>query len=252
MPTVKTLCIFILLAASAQDWRSYEQQLEKVATHAMPAVVAVLNTDLGVIRGSAFFINEDGYFLTAAHVLKEYTPHSGRVVVTIRLRDESGSGKPFDVVEKDEKLDVALCKINGYAAIRKDGSFNVGSLELSSSPPTVGRLVVIAGFPLGSWNPAVQAGHIAADHTMFPVAGIAYHLFQVSVGGNQGDSGGPVIDFGTGKVIGITLIGSLSGRTSGQGITLQSSGLMYAVPISKISEMLTRHNIAVEGIGAAR
>src|SRR5215469_10670394 len=104
MPIVKTLCIFILLAASAQDWRSYEQQLEKVATHAMPAVVAVLNTDLGVIRGSAFLINEDGYFLTAAHVLKEYAPHSGRVVVLFLLREEPGRGKLFDDAKRFDKI----------------------------------------------------------------------------------------------------------------------------------------------------
>jgi S1-C subfamily serine protease len=178
--------------------------------------------------------------------LKEYVPHTAHLAVVFRQKDgEGGSGEWFDVIEKDDELDVALCQIRHFADIKKMGFFELGAVDLSTRALAVGRSVFIAGFPLGWWNASIQAGHIAAEHTILPPGGM-FDLFQVGVAGNQGDSGGPVIDLETGEVVGIVVRGSFNVGSEEQAITVQSSGLMYAVPVSKLSGLLSKHKIQIE------
>ncbi len=252
--------IFILAACGASSAQNVEKQLKRTAHDAEFAVLPVWYNDpvnianSGVV-GTAFLVASDGYFVTAAHVLEQYKPKSAQLTVSIRQRSGDMCGLWFDVVEKDEAHDLALCKTTVRLpkfTSRKDNPGTeqpTATLHFSSSPPVIGQFIAIAGFPLGSWNPAIQFGTIAAIRTTNPNAGRVpagqRELLQVSASGNKGNSGSPVIDLDTGDVIGVIVQAQPAPLFSSlQGIPLaQSSGIMLAVPASWVIDLLGRHGV---------
>jgi S1-C subfamily serine protease len=237
-----------------------ERELFRVGTELDHAVIALMDwgdnfpaePPPGVI-GSAFLVNDEGYFVTAAHNLEHYKPHSAKLVVMLRQVGGGGSGAWFDVVEKDEKRDLALCRITNYnpavlSKLAKDSKeefqFVVPwSLPLSAQQISVGQFMVIGGFPVSSWNPTVQMGHIAATKTINPTVAGGYDLFQVSVAGNQGDSGGPVVDLHTGNVVGVVVRGYIQLHPQSSNFVIQSSGIVMAAPVSWVAELLSKNNV---------
>jgi S1-C subfamily serine protease len=81
------------------------------------------------------------------------------------------------------------------------------SVQVSDAQPVTGEFVALAGFHLGSWNPTIQFGTVAAVRTISPNAGRVpagqCDLLQISASGNKGNSDSPVIDLDTEKVIGV-------------------------------------------------
>ncbi|HEY1529172.1 MAG TPA: serine protease [Candidatus Angelobacter sp.] len=253
-----------LQAAAQDDVSRFEKKLVETAQHVTPAVVPLFyskindqSSEFGVV-GSGFFVNADGYFITAAHVLERYKPNSGELTVTFRQRDGNGSGLWFDVVEKDEQHDLALCKlkvtpkeflyVTHKTLAERAGLF--ASLAVSTQAPETGRFVVIAGFPLQSWSPSIQLGTVAAIETINPSAGRVpagqRELLQISVAGNKGNSGSPVVELRSGKVIGVivqAVSAPLFAANDAQLPVAQSSGVMLAVPATWIQALLKRHNI---------
>ncbi len=241
----------------------------------------------GVV-GTGFLVDRQGDFVTAAHVvkIKEIGPAERRVKVRltaiIRQRSGDGSGVSFTVLEVDEGHDVALCHIDSFRVfppadsptaksqaqhLSEKGALSIedvahpfASLAISKSTPRVGHFVLVSGFPLGSWTPAIQFGLVSAVRTIYPpetpVAGVPKdrgQLLQISVSANHGNSGGPVIDLASGQVVGVILqivpaplaVGGQQLYDSG---TFAMSGIMLAAPASWVESLLTKHNIKSQGV----
>jgi S1-C subfamily serine protease len=193
---------------------------------------------------------------------------------TIRQKSGDGSGQPFSVIEEDDEHDIALCRIEGFKVYTPDKSPSVqafrkskdpnrtdtthpfASLGISDSLPDVGRFVVVSGFPLGSWTPTIQPGMVSATQTIYPsgpVAGVpkgTRDLLQITVSGNHGNSGGPVIDTCSGKVVGVILQLvpaplAINGQHYDAG-TFDMSGIMLAAPASWVGVMLKKHHLVSE------
>ena len=211
------------------------------------------------VVGTGFLINEQGYFVTAAHVLSLYEPNSSQLTATIRQKDGNGGGRWFDVVEKDERRDLALCKIKGYTPhppksfVRDhpDADTPFASLRVAGGLVRTGQFVALAGFPLGAWNPAIQFGTVAATETVNPNAGRVgagqRELIQVAIAGNKGNSGSPVISLDTEQVVAV-IVQALPAPLYAPGDSLlpvgQSSGIMLAVPSSWILDLLSRNHVS--------
>lgn len=258
---LKTLLILVFLAGSVQlEAQNTEVQLKRVAHNVDFAVFSVWYDQPGnppnmQVVGTAFLVTPDGYFVTAAHVLQEYKPKSAQMTVGWRQRSGDMSGLWFDVIEKDEAHDLALCKISaplGRFTVNKDNpgtEHPIASLRVSTGQPTTGEFIAIAGFPLGSWTPAIQFGTVAATSTTNPNAGRVpagqRELLQISASGNKGNSGSPVVELATGEVIGVIVQAEPAPLFSSvQGIPFaQSSGIMLAVPASWVRDLLKRHDI---------
>ena len=176
------------------------------------------------------------------------------MTVGLRQRSGDGSGIWFDIVEKDDAHDLALCKATApLKFIERKGNPGteqpIASLRVSSTAPTVGDFIAIAGFPLGSWNPAVQLGTVAATRTTNPNGGRVpagqRELLQISVPGNEGNSGSPVLELDTGEVIGVVVQAQPAPLfTPMKQIPLaQSSGIILAVPETWVQDLLKRHNV---------
>ncbi len=128
--------------AHADAGSSFSSALELTAFH--PETVRTLPADFsaildgvvtiksGAATGAGFIITEDGYVLTAAHVV------SGLKTVSVQLHN--GLVLDADVVRVDEGADVALIKLPGTSH---------KPLELAPDDPAVGVDVYTIGDPTG-------------------------------------------------------------------------------------------------------
>jgi S1-C subfamily serine protease len=169
--------------------------------------------------GTAFFVTDDGYLVTADHVVRGI--HKVRVKI---------GGKFFDakVVKAEQKVDLALLKIEG-------SSFTALPLA-GKKDPDLGADVFTIGFP----NPDVQGFEPKyTDGKISSLSGLRDDpsRFQVTVPLQPGNSGGPLINR-FGAVDGV-VVGSLN-----DAVMLVESGAVpqnvnYAVKTSTLREFLT-------------
>ncbi len=135
--------------------------------------------------GTGFFITEDGYLVTAAHVLADGS--------TFRVMTAKGV-LPARLVKCDSADDLAVLKAEG-------GQF---ALALQSSRGVrLGQSVATVGFPnvgLQGFMPKAARGDIAG------LAGAQDNPlhFQISVPVQPGNSGGPLVDL-RGNVVGVVV-----------------------------------------------
>ena len=254
------LTLIFLVASVPLKAQNVEGQLKQVAHNVDFAVLPVWYNQPGnqvnmQVVGTGFLVTPDGYFVTAAHVLQQYKPKSAQMTVGLRQRSGDIGGAWFDLIEKDEAHDLALCKIASPLGKFAENKSNPGterpvaSLRVSIVEPITGEFIAIAGFPLGSWSPAIQFGTVAATRTTNPNAGRVpagqRDLLQIGASGNKGNSGSPVVRLDTGEVIGVIVQAEPAPLFSAvEGIPLaQSSGIMLAVPASWVRDLLKRNNV---------
>jgi S1-C subfamily serine protease len=250
--------------------------------HAIPGQEGKFGT---AVIGTAFVVNNQGDFITAAHVASTTEVGSGanklkvRLTVGLRQRKANISGVSFKIVELDSDHDLALCHVDGLQGMTfaktgvqkmahpelpggltaEEMSEPFASLAIDQSAPQAGHFILVSGFPLGSWTPAIQFGLLSATETRYPDAPIARlpkdtsELLQISVSANHGNSGGPVIDLQSGRVVGVILsIVPAPLVVGGQQIWSDSSfdmsGIMLAAPAKWVNALLSRHDVKSEAI----
>jgi serine protease Do len=173
--------------------------------------------------GSGFFISEDGYILTNAHVV------AGTDEVIVKLTDK----REFKakIVGVDLRTDVALIKI-AAKGLPKIPIGDPNKLE-------VGEWVAAIGAPFGFENSVTQ-GIVSAKGRLFPEDNYVPFI-QTDVAVNPGNSGGPLFNL-RGEVVGVNSV--IYSRTGG------FMGLSFAIPIDlamEISEQLRAHGKVIRG-----
>lgn len=168
-----------------------------LAEHLSPAVV---NIEVQITRrnawgaqgqgagqGTGFFIHEDGYLITNAHVIDNAS--------VIRVTTKAGITYVAEIVGVDVATDLALLKIEA------DITFPVAPLG-SSSDARPGEWVIAIGNPYGLTQ-TVTAGIISALGRRELARGGGYANFiQTDAPINFGNSGGPLINV-NGEVVGV-------------------------------------------------
>lgn len=163
--------------------------------------------------GSGVIISNDGYILTNLHVVAKAAE------IKVRLAD----GREFDakIIGTDEKIDVALIKIDAKTELKAAALGDSDALR-------VGDWVIAIGNPFGLAH-TVTAGIVSAKDRMIG-AGPYDDFIQTDASINPGNSGGPLFNI-KGEVIGInTVILSPSGANVGIG---------FAIPINMVKEVLS-------------
>ncbi|WP_018873829.1 DegQ family serine endoprotease [Thioalkalivibrio sp. ALJ16] len=161
--------------------------------------------------GSGFIYSEDGYIITANHVVE------GASEVVVHLSDR----RVYDaeIVGKDPQSDVALLKIDAD---------NLPTLKLGSSADLrVGEWVLAIGSPFG-FDHSVTAGIVSAKGRNLPTENYVPFI-QTDVAINPGNSGGPLLNM-DGEVIGVNA--QIYSRTGG------FMGLSFAVPIEMVEDVV--------------
>jgi len=168
--------------------------------------------DEGFSLGSGFLINEGGFILTNAHVIRNATDIR---VVRAKNREEF----PARIIGVDPATDSALIRIEPQP--------DMHVLPLGSSDALdVGEIVMAVGNPLGL-NHTVSAGLISAKNRLVSEdKGSLLDYLQTDTAINPGSSGGPLLNL-HGQVVGINTA-----------IATDAQNIGFAIPIDTIKRVI--------------
>lgn len=167
--------------------------------------------ELNTITGSGFLYNEKGDIITNAHVIKDAD--------VIYVRTANAQIYPAAVVGIGEDTDIAVLRVpqlagQTYSTVEKDEAAEIGDE------------VIALGSPHGFQN-TVTLGIISGNERNFSVDGFNYsNVYQISAQITHGNSGGPLINRETGKVIGINSVGTEDGTIG------------FSIPIHEVIEQI--------------
>lgn len=207
------------LVSTAQLWRPVQDRIRDTVVQLFVQISAIdllepyKTPQQGTACGSGFFINDQGYLITNAHVVNSaksvwgQIPSLGKSIIDI------------EVVGISFERDLALLRITdeGRELITKELG-GIPYLSLGDSDLVRRSDEVLAvGYPLGQQ---------AFKSTNGIISGREHHLIQMSAAINPGSSGGPLLNL-RGEVIGV----NSSGVTEAQNVG-------YAIPINTLKTIL--------------
>jgi len=202
--------------------------------------------------GNAFFINEDGYLLTVAHVLESFSS-GGQPYILLSRPNAPPQLVKIAVVAKDVQHDVAILRATPNPFTTK---YSVAIVTLSATRPTQGETVLA----LSVHPKRVQNAHtfelqredfspgtvIAFESTDLAKAGPPADVFLLSHPVVKGQSGSPVLDAGThsavGLIEGIWLRGTAASIRNTA--TLDASVPGAAIPMRYALALLKQNDVA--------
>ena len=229
--------------------------LEELIVAAKPSVVAIgvfnptANPRFG-FRGTGFVVGAGNFVITNLHVLPEVIPPGGSegslAVVEPRLgRADGTGGRTAAVVATDREHDLALLRIEGAP---------LPALPLAEGGAREGSSNAIIGFPIGGvlgFSPVTHRGIVASVTTIALPAPTSqslssqainrlrqgsFEVYQLDATAYPGNSGGPVLDIDSGKVIAV--INMVLVKGSRETALSQPTGISYAIPVRFVNELL--------------
>lgn len=156
-------------------------------------------------QGSGFLFNDQGMVVTNAHVIAGFTD--------VIVRNINGQDVPGQVIGVSGKSDIALIKVESFEGINP--------LESEMEPTDIGTEVIALGSPSGFENTAT-IGYLTGIDRDFEQEFLYEDIYQIDAPIAQGSSGGPLLDAGTGKVIGINSLVMMEGDSIGFSIPMYS------------------------------
>ncbi len=202
-------------------------------------------------RGTGFVVGDGTLVATNFHVLAAGadTPGSGSGPQMLVLTGRSGelaTGRPARVVATDRVRDLALLRIEGPAlqalALAEPGSVREGAEIALMGYPIGGTL----GFALVTHRGIVASITAAAlpaatasrldPRALLRLREGNFELLQLDATAYPGNSGGPVVDTATGRVIGVlNMVLVKAGRESALSAP---TGISYAVPVAALRALI--------------
>jgi len=230
--------------------------LEELIAAAKPSVVAVgvfnpTSSPRFGFRGSGFVVGAGNVVVTNAHVLPDVIPPGGSegslaVVVPTQGASEGVALRGATLLGLDRAHDLALLRIDGAPLPTLPLAEAAGARE--------GAAVAIIGFPIGGalgFTPVTHRGIVSSVTAIALPAPTAqslnaqainrlrqgsFDIYQLDATAYPGNSGGPVLDVESGKVIAV--INMVLVKGSKETAISHPSGISYAIPVRFVSELL--------------
>jgi S1-C subfamily serine protease len=253
--SVRTLLALVLAAGCAFGPRSVRAALEQVIVATKPSLVAVgtfspTDSPRFGFRGSGFVVADGNRVVTNAHVLPDPIPAggtAGSIAVLVPNADRAKTQlRGATLLGVDRAHDLALLRIDGPP---------LPALELADDGAArEGMAVAILGFPIGGalgFTPVTHRGIISAiTGITLPAAGASalnaqavrqlrsgsFDIYQLDATAYPGNSGGPVVDAASGRVVAV--INMVLVKGSKESAIRYPSGISYAVPVRFVAELL--------------
>lgn len=202
-------------ASDSSAAQIYQQNVETVVS--ILALPQTGGTETGYVPASAgtgFFISEDGYLLTNAHVVE------GAAKITVTRND----GQAFEA-----RL-VGLETANSDLALLKIDASGLPAAQIGNSDSVqVGDAVCTIGNPLGELSFSLTTGYVSAGPRQVNTGSVTLTMLQINTAINKGNSGGPLFD-GAGRVIGVVT----AKLSTSESDSTPLEGLGFALPINAV------------------
>jgi len=189
------------------------QTLQQIIHEAQKNVVKIsVETPVSTRVGSGFLYNNQGDIITNAHVIED----ASVVEVTLSTTETY----PAAIVGMSKEKDIAVIRVPQLINQRPMSIDTTQSID-------IGTDILALGSPLGYQN-SVSVGIISGTNRSFDIDGYSYEeVYQISSNITHGNSGGPLIDQTTGKVIGINSAG------------ISDTDIGFSIPIKDVIDDVT-------------
>ncbi len=206
-------------------------------------------------RGTGFVIGDGLYVVTNAHVVdaaaRPGAASAGALVaaqtavlLTTKGAD-TGEVRLARIAALDRQRDLALLRLEGTP---------LPALQLDATPPREGQAIALMGFPIGGtlgFTPVTHRGIIASMPSLAmpaPTSGqldaraVArlregnFEILQLDATAYPGNSGGPVLDVTTGRVVGV--VNMVLIKDSRESALTQPTGISYAIPVRQLQNLV--------------
>ena len=242
------LILALIAIGQAQSETIPASSIDHIKSIVVPILCVKRNDDkkiTSLVRfGSGFFLNREGHFITAEHVIDKARSSStarepcdlaiGVPRTPWKLRSQEFFLQVFEFSFRkcavDSIVDLAVCKPDVNPFLDEQVKANLGRSVGFGSIKNYedGTLVAFTGFPIRFTTPLTTTAHLAG---YFP----GDDLFVLDTTNWGGASGSPIYDR-QGRVLGILLLRSSE----------PSAGLTYGRPADSILTFLTKHKIPIE------
>jgi serine protease Do len=198
-------------------------------------------------RGTGFAVGDGNLIATNFHVLPGSADVEGDQALSVLIprNAETGAVRRARVVATDRQRDLALLRIEGAA---------LKPLQLEDQAPREGQSIGLMGFPIGGtlgFSPVTHRGIIASVTTAAMPAPTAqqldprtvarlregnFEVLQLDATAYPGNSGGPVFDADSGRVLGV--VNMVLVKNNRESALSSPTGISYAVPVRYLAEMM--------------
>lgn len=198
-----------------------------------------------LIVGTGFVTGDGTKVVTNHHVIPKSIDHANREYLAVfTLSGNKVKAIPADLIKKDPIHDLALLEIDRQLpALSLAGNRQVAD----------GSQIALSGFPIGMYLgliPVTHQGMVSAyaplasppalqkDLTTSMIRALRnpFNIYQLDVTAFPGNSGSPVYDKDSGKVIAIVNSGFVSDKKEA-GLS-NPTGITYAIPVRFIHQLL--------------
>ncbi|MBR5947085.1 MAG: trypsin-like peptidase domain-containing protein, partial [Clostridia bacterium] len=188
--------------------------------------------------GSGFFITDDGYILTNAHVVED--------AVNVRITTYDGTVYDATIIGSDVRTDIAVLKAPRDAVVQ---TLTLGDSERVRT----GDFVLAIGHPTGEeLSFTATFGMVGAVERSVTIDGVRNDYIQIDAAINPGNSGGPLFDM-NGLVVGVNSAKTVVASYDEDGDPINAEGLGFALPINTAMEtareIIAQGSIVRPGIG---
>lgn len=205
--------------------------------------------------GNAFFINDEGYLLTVAHVLETFRD-GGQPYILVNRPNSPPQLLKVTVIAKDLQHDVAILRAtpNPFA-----GKYQVAFLPLASEPTAKGQFVLALSlhpqklqnaYSFDSTREDSSPGTVLSyESTQLEKSAPAVDVFLLSHPVVKGQSGSPVLAVESHAVVGLVEGLWLRGTplSVAKSSALPTSTPGAAIPIRYAIALLKEHNVSWRG-----
>lgn len=201
--------IFGVGFAFCQDPLVSVETIQWIKSSTVPVVCRFLDKPGFETIGSAFFINDEGLFMTANHVIKDWPSirkqygNCSPAIYIVSANDRAGSQGyyfSFKGCGQIDSIDIAICKPDTNPFIVESTQKQVSFVKFEKFYRIKdGTPIAITGFPLGAYMPITSKGYVASYL-------MGDEIIALDINAWPGNSGSPVY-LSNGKVVGILIKG---------------------------------------------